>query len=80
MKGEGVTPGVPDIFVIHARQVFFLEMKKPKGGRVSKDQRVMIARLVNAGAICAVSNGLAQAIAQLEAWQLLEPMEQEMAA
>jgi hypothetical protein len=65
MKEEGVTAGVPDIFVIHARQVFFLEMKKPKGGRVSKDQRVMMARLVNAGAICAVANGLAQAIALL---------------
>ena len=32
----------------------------------------MMARLVGAGAICAVAKGLAQAIQQLEAWRLLE--------
>ena len=47
-------------------------MKKPKGGRVSKEQKVMMARLVGAGAICAVANGRVQAIKQLEAWRLLE--------
>lgn len=73
MREEGVTPGVPDIFVIHRQQAYFLEMKKAKGGRVSKDQRVMMVRLVGAGAICAVANGLAQAIQQLEAWGLLKP-------
>jgi hypothetical protein len=84
MKEEGVTAGVPDIFVLHARQVYFLEMKKPRGGRVSKDQKIMMARLVGAGAICAVAAGLEQAIQQLEAWRLLEvavaTAEQGMAA
>jgi VRR-NUC domain len=80
MKEEGVTAGVPDIFIIRAKQSYFLEMKKPKGGKVSKEQGAMMVRLVNAGAICAVANGLTQAIAQLEAWQLLKPMEEEMAA
>jgi len=42
-------------------------MKKLKGGRVSKEQRIMMDRLVGAGAICAVANGLGQAIKQLEA-------------
>ncbi|MET4347046.1 hypothetical protein ABIC08_007737 [Bradyrhizobium sp. RT9b] len=51
-------------------------MKKPKDGWVSKDQRVMMARLVNAGAICVVANGLTQATAQLDAWQLLKPMQE----
>jgi len=36
----------------------------------------MMARLMNAGAICVVTNGLTQAIAQLEAWQLLKPVEE----
>jgi hypothetical protein len=84
IREEGGTAGVPDIFAIHRGQVFFLEMKKAKGGRVSKDQRVMMARLVGAGAICAVAKGLEQAISQLEAWRLLEvavaTAEQEMAA
>jgi hypothetical protein len=72
MKEEGVTAGMPDIFAIHLGQAYFLEMKKPKGGRVSKEQKVMMARLVGAGAICAVANGRVQAIKQLEAWRLLE--------
>lgn len=49
------------------RQAYFLEMKKSKGGRVSTEQRVMMARLRGAGAICAVAKGLEEAIAQLEA-------------
>jgi hypothetical protein len=72
MKEEGVTAGVPDIFAIHFGQTYFLEMKKPKGGRVSKEQKVMMVRLVGAGAICAVAAGLDEAIKQLEAWGLLE--------
>jgi hypothetical protein len=85
MKEEGVTPGVPDIFIIHRRQAYFLEMKKPRGGRVSKEQKAMMARLVAAGAICAVAQGLDQAIKQLEAWGLLVPAvvvaeQEEMAA
>jgi translation initiation factor IF-2 len=72
MKEEGVTAGVPDIFALHRRQVYFIEMKKAKGGRVRKEQKIMMARLVGAGAICAVANGLEQAISQLEAWRLLE--------
>jgi hypothetical protein len=67
MKEEGVTAGVPDIFVLHARQVYFLAMKKPKGGRVSWDQKQLMARLVGAGAIRAVARGLDEAIKQLEA-------------
>lgn len=74
MKDEGVTPGVPDIFAIHRKQTYFLEMKKAKGGRVSKEQKLMMARLVGAGAICAVASGLEQAIAQLEAWGLLKAL------
>ena len=84
MKDEGVTAGVPDIFALYRRQAYFLEMKKAKGGRVSKEQKLMMARLVGAGAICAVANELEQAIKQLEAWGLLKvsvaTTEQEMAA
>ncbi|HMJ29824.1 MAG TPA: VRR-NUC domain-containing protein [Xanthobacteraceae bacterium] len=84
LKEEGGEAGVPDIFVLYRRQVYFLEMKKLRGGKVSKDQRAMMARLTAAGATCAVAKGLEQAISQLEAWRLLEvavaTAEQEMAA
>ncbi|HEX7883548.1 MAG TPA: VRR-NUC domain-containing protein [Afipia sp.] len=68
IKEEGGEPGVPDIFAIHRGQVYFVEMKKAKGGKVSKDQRAMMARLTAAGAICAVAKGLDDAIRILEAW------------
>jgi hypothetical protein len=71
LKEEGGEAGVPDIFVLHARQVYFLEMKKAKGGSVRKAQREMMARLTAAGAVCAVARGLEQAISQMEAWRLL---------
>jgi hypothetical protein len=83
MKAEGVKPGVPDIYIIYRRQSYFLEMKKLRGGRVSCEQKVMMARLVGAGAICAVANGLDEAIRQLEAWGLLTvrvAITEEMAA
>jgi hypothetical protein len=69
LKKEGGEAGVPDIFAIHRRQVYFLE--KAKGGKVSKDQRTMMTRLTAVGAICAVAKGPEQAIQQLEAWGLL---------
>ncbi|QDM22735.1 VRR-NUC domain-containing protein [Tardiphaga sp. vice154] len=73
LKAEGATAGVPDIYLIDAGLSFFLEMKALKGGRTSKEQRDMIARLTRAGAICAVCKGLAEAVAQLESWGLLKP-------
>lgn len=75
MKKEGVKRGVPDIFLMYATTAYFIEMKKLKGGRTSPEQKLMIAKLTRAGAICAVCKGLAEAVTQLEAWGLLEPAE-----
>jgi hypothetical protein len=71
IKKEGGAAGVPDIYILHDRQSYFLEMKKAKGGVVRKEQKDMMARLVGAGAICAVAAGLEAAVAQLEQWGLL---------
>jgi hypothetical protein len=71
IRAEGGVAGVPDVFAIHLSQVYFLEMKKAKGGSVRKAQREMMARLTAAGAVCAVARGLEQAISQMEAWHLL---------
>jgi len=72
LKAEGVKRGVPDIFLMYAGVTYFLEMKKAKGGRTSPEQKLMIARLERAGAICAVCKGLQEAVPQLEAWGILE--------
>lgn len=70
LRDEGLTPGAPDIFIMHAGTTYFLEMKAPKGS-LDPEQKVMIARLQAAGAVCAVAKGLEAAIRQLEAWGLL---------
>ena len=48
LKEEGVLAGVPDLFVAHPIGIWhgaFFEMKKAKGGRVSKEQEAMLDRL-----------------------------------
>jgi hypothetical protein len=79
MRDEGLTPGAPDIFAIHAGQTYFLEMKAPRGS-LSPEQIDMMARLEAAGAICAVAKGLEAAIRQLETWRLLVSPGQVLAA
>ena len=43
LKLEGVLAGVPDLFV--ADWALFVEMKRQKGGTVSADQKIIIAKL-----------------------------------
>lgn len=76
LKAEGVTAGIPDIEVIHGGTAYFIEMKRPKvkgrrHGTVSEEQTIMIARLTEAGAICATCHGWQEAVEQLEQWGLL---------
>ena len=54
MRREGVTPGVPDLFIPEWR--LFVEMKDI-GGRTSKEQREMIAELQRVGYQCEVCQG-----------------------
>lgn len=59
LKAEGVTPGVPDLFIPDLR--LFIEMKRTQGGSVSADQKAVMARLEAAGYTCAVCKGKAAA-------------------
>jgi len=45
LKEEGVTSGIPDLY-IPAWKVW-IEMKRSKGGKVSKDQKAIIDYLIN---------------------------------
>ena len=52
MKAEGVVAGVPDIFLAASRQGFhglYVELKRQRGGTVSRAQEAMIATLRKAG-------------------------------
>ncbi|MGE5510494.1 MAG: VRR-NUC domain-containing protein [Bacteroidota bacterium] len=70
LSGMGVVAGIPDLILIVRGRVFALELKS-LNGRISKVQLAMHERLRAAGVTIAVSHGLDQAIAQLEAWNLL---------
>lgn len=55
LKAEGVTPGVPDLFVPEFN--FWIEMKRRKGGRLSERQKRIFAELERAGHAVIVGMG-----------------------
>ena len=68
LKAIGTVAGVPDIICIFQGRVYALESPK---GRLTDVQRVVHERLREAGAIVAIAHGVNQALAHLEAWNLL---------
>jgi hypothetical protein len=71
MKRMGVLPGVPDLLLLRAGELFALELKAEQG-RLSDDQRHMLAELAKAGATTATAYGLDHALALLEQWGIFE--------
>lgn len=55
LKAEGVSKGVPDIFIPEWH--LFIEMKRKKGGRLSSEQKDWIAYLESVGYTCHVCKG-----------------------
>ena len=73
LKGLGVVPGVPDILIVSAGQLFGLELKAP-GGRLSSNAQVLTqARMAAAGAIIGTAKGVDEALEWLAQRQLLRP-------
>jgi hypothetical protein len=65
LKAEGVRKGMPDLFwpkPRNGKHGFFVEMKRTLGGRLSKEQKEVIAELIADGYEVAVCNGFAEAI------------------
>ena len=63
LKVEGVVAGIPDLFVPEWR--LWIEMKKVKGGVVSKEQQLMIKYLQSVGYSVIVGLGAEDAKAQI---------------
>ena len=59
LKVEGVSAGVPDLFIPEWR--LWVEMKRTKGGSVSAEQKDWIAYLERCGYTCVVAKGADQA-------------------
>jgi hypothetical protein len=67
LQRMGVMPGWPDfIFVGPNAQVFWLELKRHKTGRLSEDQSEVLAHLVACGFAVLVTTSLDDAVATLK--------------
>jgi hypothetical protein len=66
LKAEGVSRGVPDLFVPEFN--LWIEMKRVKGGRLSPDQHNWIAYLTEIGNTVLVCHGHEHAIEQIDAF------------
>lgn len=69
-QGLSVRAGAADLLLWHDGKSFALELKAP-GGRASEVQLEFLANMERAGAVVALTEGLASAIRTLEAWHLL---------
>lgn len=74
LKAEGVKPGVPDICLPVPRGGFhglYIELKRRKGGTVSKEQQAWISALTSQGYVCAVCHGAAAAKEEILAYMAM---------
>ena len=68
LKAEGVKAGVPDIFLPVARggkHGMFIELKRLKGGRASREQLQWMDALQRLGYHCALCHGWEEARAEI---------------
>jgi len=72
LKGLGVTPGVPDLLILHQGKLHALELKSARG-RLTTIQAETQHRMRVAGALAATAIGIDEALERLEAWGLLRP-------
>lgn len=63
LKSEGVVPGIPDLHI--PAWSLWIEMKRAKGGRLSPEQKTIIAHLESIGQTVIVGHGAADASAKL---------------
>jgi len=76
MKAEGVTAGVPDLFVPHAVEPYhglFIELKNGRKGRLSNAQKSMIFALGNEGYKCCIVRDIEGFMSSVNAYFNGEP-------
>ena len=72
LKGLGVTPGIPDLLILHQGKLHALELKSARG-RLTTVQAQTQHHMRVAGALTATAIGIDEALERLEAWGLLRP-------
>ncbi len=71
LKAEGVKPGVPDIFLPVPRggkHGLYIELKRRKGGVISKEQEAWMRALMEQGFVCCVCHGAQEAVDAIMAY------------
>jgi Uma2 family endonuclease len=58
---KGVRSGVPDYFIITPKKLIVIELKRRKGGTVSKEQWIWLKGLREAGIVAEVAKGFTEA-------------------
>jgi len=66
LKQTGTLAGIPDLCVLTDKGMFFIEMKKQKGGNLSKVQKEMIPRIEHLGYKVIVGYGFRDAKEKIE--------------
>jgi translation initiation factor IF-2 len=70
-RKSGYLAGVSDVNAVHRGKFYALELKKAKGGVPSEDQLKFVSDINAAGGYAVVAEGLDEALAILEAWNLI---------
>lgn len=71
MKAMGTKAGVADLLLFKKGNLYALEIKAP-GGRATESQLAFLGAIDREGGYGAIAEGLDQAIATLERWELLK--------
>jgi hypothetical protein len=70
-RKSGFRAGVSDVNAVHRGKFYALELKKAQKGVVSEDQLKFVSDINAAGGYACVAEGLDEALAILEAWNLI---------
>lgn len=65
---RGVVSGQPDVWLVSDARLHGIELKRPKLGRTSDDQRALHAELMKAGCRIAIARSCEDVLAALIAW------------
>lgn len=67
--GRGLIAGIPDVFVLHRGQSYFIELKTAIG-ELSPAQQSVVAALLIAGGRVGVARDAREVVALLDAWMV----------
>lgn len=71
LKAEGLTAGIPDLAILMPnKEIVFLEMKKSKGGVLSKNQKELIPEIEKLGFTVLIGYGFLDAKSKFEDYLL----------